>query len=360
VKAKPKSLAAIILAAGEGTRMKSRYPKVLQRIGGRSLLHWVLETAKAAGAKKRVIVLGHCADEVMKTLPQDIKTVRQKYILGTAHAVKTAQKVLAQAAGEALVLCGDAPLLRPRTLRRLVREHRRHGAQATVLTAYVSEPAQPCLLARIVEERDATSAERRVCEVNSGAYCFSLPALWKALAQVKNRNKKKEYYLTDVVALLRAKGAKVLAVSMPDATEILGVNSRKDLAQAAAVINHRKLESLMESGVTVWDPARTWVEPDVQVGQDTELLPGTSLTGHTVIGRENRIGPDAHLDSTHTGRGVCICYSFLEGSRLNDYVIVGPYSHLRKGTRVDSHVHIGNFVETNRSWLKSGVKMGHF
>jgi len=369
VRASKHSLTAIILAAGEGTRMKSRTPKVLQRLGGRSILDWVLATAEAAGVDLRVVVLGHAAESVVNTLPKTVKTAFQPKQLGTGHAVQMAQKTLSNISGDVLVLCGDAPLIRPQTLRCLVKEHRRMKAKATVLTAHVPEahgygriirdPNDARFVTRIVEERDATPAERRIREVNSGAYCFSLPTLWEILGQIKNQNKKKEYYLTDVVALLRKEGGSVAAVSVPDASEILGVNTRKDLAMAAAVLNQRKLNALMDGGVTIWDPTRVWVDPEVRVGQDTELFPGTILTGRTVVGRQNQIGPDAYLDSTRTGSNVCIRYSVLEHARLGDHVTVGPYSHLRHGTRVESHVHIGNFAETNRSWLKTGVKMGH-
>lgn len=366
---KKRKLIAIILAAGEGTRMKSQTPKVLQTLAGRSLLDWVLRSARYAGAEGRVVVLGHEHERVRKTLPSDVATTVQARQLGTGHAVQTARAGLKNLSGDVLVLCGDAPLIRPQTLKRLLATHRRLGAAATVLTAevrtargygrVVRDTQDPRWVARIVEERDASAAERAIREINSGAYCFSLPLLWKVLGRLKNSNRKREYYLTDVVELLRRQGEKVAAYRTPEENEILGVNTRQDLARAGSVLNQRKLQALMDSGVTIWDPASTWVDPDVKVGPDTEIWPGTFLTGSTVVGRKNRIGPQTHLDCTRTGEAVSIRYSILERSVLGNHVRVGPFSHLRPGTKVESYVVIGNYAETNRSRIKQGVKIGH-
>ncbi len=362
-------MTAIILAAGEGTRMKSDIPKVLHTLGGRTLLDWVLRTAQAAGAERRVVVLGYQGEAVAKTLPPGIKTVIQSRQLGSAHAVQTAKSALAKSSGEVLVLCGDAPLISSRTLRRLVREHRRLKARATVLTAKVKnpqgygriirEPECPARVARIVEEREASPQERQVREVNSGAYCFSLPLLWEVIARVDNRNRKGEHYLTDIVELMRRQGYPVAGVLASDAGEILGINRRQDLAQAAAVLNRRTLELHMDRGVSILDPDHTWIHPEVRVGRDTIICSGTHLTGHTIIGAHNIIGPGAHLDSTRTGPRVQIKLSVVEHSWIGDRVCIGPFSHLRPGTRVESDAKIGNFAEINRSRIKPGAKMGH-
>ncbi len=362
-------LTAIILAAGEGTRMKSDIPKVLHTLGGRTLLDWVLRTAQTAGVKRRVVVLGHQGEAVAKTLPPGIETVMQSRQLGSAHAVQTAKSALAAFQGEVLVLCGDAPLINARTLRRLVREHRRLKVPATVLTAKVDnprgygriirEPECPARVARIVEEREASKEERDVREVNSGAYCFSLPLLWKIITQVDNRNRKGEYYLTDIVELMRRRGYPVAGVQASEALEILGINRRQDLAQAAAVLNRRTLELHMDRGVSILDPNHTWIHPEVRVGRDTIIYSGTHLTGHTVIGAHNIIGPGTHLDSTRTGRRVRIKLSVVEHSWIGDQVCIGPFSHLRSGTHVGADVKIGNFAEINRSRINPGAKMGH-
>lgn len=335
------------------------------------MLEWVLLAARSAGvhAGRQVVVLGHGAERVRETLPPGVRTVLQAKQLGTGHAARTAQPALRGHTGAVLVLCGDAPLLTAATLRRLVRTHRKLKAAATVLTACLPDPfgygrvlresGDSRWVRRIVEEKDATPAERRVMEVNSGAYCFEAPQLWRALRGLGNRNRKGEYYLTDVLEALARSGLRVAAVRTRDAAEILGVNSRRDVAAAAAALNQRKLAAVQAAGVTVWDPATTWIDPQVRVGRDTELLPGTRLLGRTVVGGHNRIGPAAELIDSVTGERVAIRHSVVEGSRLGRDVRVGPYAHLRPGTRVDDRVTVGNFAEINRSWVKPGVKVGH-
>lgn len=363
-------LSAVILAAGEGTRLKSDRPKVLHLLAGRPLVHWVLRTARAAGARRQVVVLGHRAEMVRRTLPACVLTAVQTRQLGTAHAVGSARAALRGARGEVLVLCGDAPLIGADTLRRLVAAHRRAHAAATVLTAVLDDPAgygrvvrdprHPGRVIAIVEDRDATPEQRRLHEVNSGAYCFSVAELWPALARVGTRNLKGEHYLTDVVAILRARGCTVQALAASDPAEVLGVNSRRDLALAEAALNRRSLERLMASGVTVQDPASTWIDPGVRIGRDTVVLPGTLLRGDTVIGRECVLGPNSQVESSRLGDGVTVRWSVVEDCRLGSGVKVGPFSHLRGGTQVAEGAYIGNFAEANRSRIGARVKQGHF
>jgi bifunctional UDP-N-acetylglucosamine pyrophosphorylase / glucosamine-1-phosphate N-acetyltransferase len=363
-------LSAIILAAGEGTRLKSGRAKVLHRLAGRPLVHWVLQAARTAGVRRQVVVLGHQAGEVRGVLPAEVRTAVQAKRLGTAHAVLCARSALRGVGGEVLVLCGDAPLIGAGALRRLVAAHRRARAAATVLTAVLDRPAgygrivrdpkHPGRVAAIVEERDATPEQRRLREVNSGAYCFSLAELWPALARVGNRNRKREYYLTDVVALLRASGRTVQAMAATEAAEVLGVNSRSELAQAEAVLNRRTVERLMDSGVTVLDPSAVWIEPGVRIGRDTLVLPGTLLRGDTVIGRDCRLGPNTQVDSSRLGDGVRVRQSVVEDCRIGNGVRIGPFSHLRGGTQVAPGAYIGNFAEANRSRIGARVKQGHF
>ncbi|NTV52925.1 MAG: bifunctional UDP-N-acetylglucosamine diphosphorylase/glucosamine-1-phosphate N-acetyltransferase GlmU [Candidatus Firestonebacteria bacterium] len=253
-------------------------------------------------------------------------------------------------------------------MRRLVQQHRRTRAAATVLTARVPDPTGYGRIVRsgdghnverIVEQREANEAEQRIDEINSGAYCFSLNRLWPVLGRVGNRNLKGEYYLTDVIELLVRGGQKVGAFCLGDAEEVLGVNSRRELAQAGAVLNRRILNKLMDSGVTVVDPARTWVEASVKVGADSVLWPETYLTGDTVVGPRCTIGPGAYLDSARVGEACRIRYSMLEHCRLAGRVHVGPFSHVRHGSILAEGVHIGNFAEINRSRLGVKVKMGH-
>jgi len=363
------NLSAIILAAGEGTRMKSQRPKVLHHLAGRPLVYWVLDAAKAGGAPQRLVVLGHKAEAVSRMLPEDVLTTVQERQLGTGHAVLSAKAKLAGVTGDVLVLCGDAPLIRPQTLRRLVREHRRAKAAATVLTAEITQPfgygrivrdaADARRVRAIVEEKDATDEQRGITEVNSGAYCFALAELWPTLARVGNRNRKGEYYLTDVVALLAEEGKVVRGVRAEEATEILGINSRRELALAEAALNRRSLYALMDAGVTLLDPASTWIEPSVKVGQDTVIFPGTRLTGRTVIGRDCIIGPGTHIEDSRIGSRTKIRLSALEQCRVEDEVRIGPFSHVRPGTHIATGAYIGNYAELNRSRVGRKAKVGH-
>lgn len=348
--------------------MKSQTPKVLHVLAGRPLITWVLQAVEKAGVDASVVVLGHQAETVAKALPAGTATALQAKRLGTGHAVLTAKPRMASLQGEVLVLCGDAPLIRAQTLRRLVQQHRRSKAAATILTAQVAQPfgygrivrsADGRVVERIVEEREASEQEQRIDEINSGAYCFSQAWLWKTLARVGNRNSKGEYYLTDVIELLNRGGQKVGAFCVDDAEEVLGVNSRRELAQAGTVIQQRTLTALMDQGVTVVDPKRTWVEPGVKVGADTVIWPETYLLGTTVIGKQCVVGPGSYVDSARIGQNVKIRYSMLEHCEVRNGVKIGPYSHVRKGSRLDEGVAIGNFAEINRSHLSPGVKMGH-
>jgi bifunctional UDP-N-acetylglucosamine pyrophosphorylase/glucosamine-1-phosphate N-acetyltransferase len=348
--------------------MKSQTAKVLHSLVGRPLITWVLQAVGKAGVDSPVVVLGHKADDVAKALPVSVLKALQTKRLGTGHAVLMAKNRMASLQGEVLVLCGDAPLIRAQTLRRLVQQHRRTRAAATILTAQVANPfgygrivrsSDGRTVERIVEEREATDQERRLDEINSGAYCFSQGWLWKMLAKVGNRNRKGEYYLTDVIGLLNRGGQKVGAFCVEDAEEVLGVNSRRELAQADAVIQQRTVLALLDQGVTIIDPKRTWIEPGVKVGPDTVIWPETYLVGATVIGKQCVIGPGTYVDSARVGNGVNVRYSMLEHCEVRDRVKIGPYSHVRKGSRLDEGVAIGNFAEINRSHLAPGVKMGH-
>jgi bifunctional UDP-N-acetylglucosamine pyrophosphorylase/glucosamine-1-phosphate N-acetyltransferase len=363
------NLAAIILAAGEGTRMKSQTPKVLHTIAGRPMISWVISAVQAVKARPCAVVIGHRAKQVAEALPAGVQTAVQDRLLGTGHAVLAAQAGFKGYQGDILVLCGDAPLIQVQTLRRLVQAHRRQKAAATILTAVLAEPYgygrilrdadDPRRVCKIVEERDASNAERAILEVNSGAYCFSAAELWRTLQRVGNRNSKCEYYLTDVIGLLCAEGKMVAGLSVDEPEEILGVNSRSQLADAEAVCNRRTLRRHLAAGVTVLDPAQTWIAPDVRIGPDTMILPGTRLTGRTVIGRRCVLGPGTHIDGCRIGDETEVKLSVLESSIVAGQVRIGPFSHLRPGTRVAQGVHIGNFAETNRSRLGPNVKVGH-
>ncbi len=360
-------LAVIVLAAGKGTRMRSRTAKVLHPLLGRPLLGWVLEAAAALPAARRAVVVGHQAAEVERVLPPGFEPVLQRRVWGTGHAVRTARRAFAGAA-EVLVLAGDTPLLRAATLRALLAHHRRRRATVTLLSAELADPAGYGRIVRdgggavrgIVEHGDADAATRAVGEVNAGVYCFDRAFLERALGRLRAANRQEEYYLTDVVAAAARSGLRVEAVRAADPGEIAGVNDRVQLAAAAEVLRRRVLERLMRAGVAVEDPATTLVEPQVRVGRDAALLAGTRLEGATVVAPGCRVGPHAHLRDVRLGRGAqVLAFSVLEGAAVGPGCIVGPFARLRPGAVLGRGVRVGNFVELKKASLGAGAKAPH-
>jgi bifunctional UDP-N-acetylglucosamine pyrophosphorylase/glucosamine-1-phosphate N-acetyltransferase len=363
-----KPLHVLILAAGKGTRMKSRMPKVMHPLLGRPMLAPVLDLARGLKASRRAVVVGFGAEEVASFLPAgEFEIVRQEEQLGTGHAVARARRLLTSG-GDLLVLSGDTPLLKAATLRRLLAGHRRKAAAATLLTAEVGDPTGYGRIVRgrgrrleaIVEEKDATPAQRLLREVNTGVYCFDTRFLKTALGRIGRDNRQGEYYLTDVIAIAVAAGRPVAAVRAGDPDEILGINSRVELAYAEAILRGRKLESLMRAGVTVVDPSSTWVEERVRVGADTVLLPGTFLEGETRVGRRCRIGPSARIRHSVTGPDVLVRdFCVIENAKIGPSCRIGPFAHLRPGSILDRGAKIGNFVEVKGSRIGKGSKVNH-
>ena len=357
-------LTAVILAAGEGKRMRSRRPKVLHALGGRPLIAYPLRVARAV-ADRLVIVIPPDAAEVAEAAGPDVTAVIQHERLGTGHAVLQARA----ACGDepVLVLPGDMPLLSTDSVERLVSHHRATGAAATVLTAVLDQPfgygrvlRQRGRVARIVEERDATDDQKKVTEVNTSVYCFDGRRLWAALAEVRADNDQGEYYLTDVIGLLVRAGARVEAVTVADPTEALGVNDRKQLAAVAAILRRRILDRLMESGVTVIDPASTYVEDTVTVGPDSVLHPHVWLQGATVIGSECVIGPGAHITASRLGDRVTLRpYCVLTEAVVEEDAELGPFCHLRPRAHIGAGAKIGNFVEVKKARIGRGSKANH-
>jgi bifunctional UDP-N-acetylglucosamine pyrophosphorylase/glucosamine-1-phosphate N-acetyltransferase len=357
-------LTAVILAAGEGKRMRSRRPKVLHALGGRPLIAYPLRVARAV-ADRLVIVIPPDAAEVAEAAGPDVTAVIQHERLGTGHAVLQARP----ACGDepVLVLPGDMPLLSADSVERLVSHHRATGAAATVLTAVLDQPfgygrvlRQRGRVARIVEERDATDDQKKVTEVNTSVYCFDGRRLWAALAEVRADNDQGEYYLTDVIGLLVRAGARVEAVTVADPTEALGVNDRKQLAAVAAILRRRILDRLMESGVTVIDPASTYVEDTVTVGPDSVLHPHVWLQGATVIGSECVIGPGAHITASRLGDRVTLRpYCVLTEAVVEEDAELGPFCHLRPRAHIGAGAKIGNFVEVKKARIGRGSKANH-
>lgn len=358
-------LTAVILAAGKGTRMKSRRPKVLHEIAGRPMLHYVLDAAKGAGADRCLVVAGHGFDEVRRAVETEV--LRQEPQAGTAHALLQAEAALEGYRGELLVLCGDTPLLTGETLGALAAHHRRSGAAATVLTARLDDPTgygrvirdAAGNVCRIVEQKDATPYELAVNEVNTGIYCFAAPLVFDYLRRVTPDNAQGEYYLTDVVRLMAADGLRVASYTAPVADEILGINDRVQLARAGEILRRRILEKLMREGVTVIDPASTFVGAAVEIGRDTVIYPFTVIEGMTRIGEDCVVGPGARLADAVLGNGVAVQYAVVVGSSLGDGCTVGPFAYVRPGCEIGPRVKIGDFVEVKKSRVGQESKIPH-
>jgi bifunctional UDP-N-acetylglucosamine pyrophosphorylase/glucosamine-1-phosphate N-acetyltransferase len=341
-------VSVVVLAAGQGTRMRSARAKVLHELGGRPLLAWPLALASALSRELPVVVVGRDAEAVRARFDGAARFVLQAEQRGTGHAVLAAREALAGARDAVLVLYGDVPLLRLESLREMVALFQEREADLVMLTS--PEPLPGLVVRdaagrveRIVERTDATPEELAIREGNTGVYLVRPELLWKALDQADDRNAQGEIYLTDVVGFAVARGCRVEALKLHDAEDCLGVNTRRELAAAATVANRRKLDALMDAGVHVVDPAQTWIEEDVRIGADTRIDPGCTIQGETVIGE------DCHL------KAHCV----IESSRVGDRVEMGPSAHLRPGCDIGSGSRIGNFVEVKNSRLGEGVKADH-
>jgi bifunctional UDP-N-acetylglucosamine pyrophosphorylase / glucosamine-1-phosphate N-acetyltransferase len=366
----PRPVAVMVLAAGEGTRMKSRIPKVLHRLCGRSMLGHVLAAVGELDPQRTVIVAGHGREEVSAEAARcapDVSVVVQDYQAGTGHAVRMVIEALGIMPGIVLVTYGDMPLLRAGTLAALVREHAAAGNAVTVLTARSADPSgygriirdDRGSLAEIVEEADATPAQRAIDEINSGCYAFDGMLLADAVKRVATGNAQGQEYLTDVVAILRGDGHPAGAVLAADPGEIQGVNDRVQLAQVRRALNDRLLEAWMRAGVTIMDPASTWIDSDVTLEQDAEILPGTQLEGRTAIGPGARIGPHCLLTDTSVGPDASVSFTVAVQAEIGPEATVGPYAYLRPGTRIGAGAHIGCHVELKNSVVGAGAKVPH-
>ncbi len=364
------SLTVLVLAAGLGKRMRSRRVKLLHPVAGRPMVAHVLEAAKALGPARRITVIGHQADEVREALTGlSDDFVLQEDQRGTGHAVLVTAPLLRRSRSSTLlILNGDLPTLRSATLRSLVARHRRTGAALTLVSAELPDPTgygrvvrDPSgRVLRIVEHRDASPEERKIAEINCGIYCADAGKLLAVLRALRPANAQREYYLTDAVHRLLERGETVVAVRHPDAEEVLGVNTRGELARAGLALYARKAQALQEAGVTLLDPSRTWVDPRARVGRDTVLYPDVLIEGPSVIGEECTVRSGCRLVDTVLGRGVEIKdHSVIESSRLMDGASAGPFSHLRPGSILEPGAKIGNFVEMKKTRLGRGSKAQH-
>jgi bifunctional UDP-N-acetylglucosamine pyrophosphorylase / glucosamine-1-phosphate N-acetyltransferase len=362
-------LHVVVLAAGKGTRMNSAYPKVLHRVGGRPMIEHVLDRARDLGAASTTVVIGHLAAELKDALSsrRDLTFVVQEPQLGTAHALLTAQHSLASATGTVILLSGDVPLLTNETLRNLIATHRSAGAAMTIVTANVDHPhgygrivRSGQKIARIVEEKDATSAERAIPEINSGIYAFERDGLFDAVRAVASENAQGEYYLPDLVAIYRQRGRGVETVTVEHPREILGINSRAELAAMNHIVRQEKTTALMASGVTIEDPATAYIDPDVEIGPDTIIHPCVTIESGTVIGKACEIHSGARITHSRLGDRVTILdHSVIVNSQIEDEASVGPFAHLRNHVTVGAHAKVGNFVEMKNTKFGAGSKSGH-
>jgi bifunctional UDP-N-acetylglucosamine pyrophosphorylase/glucosamine-1-phosphate N-acetyltransferase len=364
------NVAAVILAAGKGTRMKSGLVKVLHPAAGRPMISWAVDAARAAGAAPLVLVVGHQADAVRTAFPDaaDIRCAMQEEQLGTGHAVACARDELAGFSGTVVILCGDTPLLQSETLRGLIAFHRENGATLTVLTAVLDDPHgygrvvrdAGGRVVRIVEQKDASPEEQAICEINSGIYCLDADFLFANIDSISNLNAQQEFYLTDLVSIAERRGLTCLGRCTADAEEIMGVNDRAQLAEASRVLRGRINRELMCAGVSLVDPGHSYIDHGVLIGPDTVIHPNCSISGATVIGSGCTIESGVSITACSIGDNCRIkAGSVLEGAQLHADVSVGPMAHLRPGTQLNDHVKIGNFVETKKVVMGEGSKASH-
>jgi bifunctional UDP-N-acetylglucosamine pyrophosphorylase / glucosamine-1-phosphate N-acetyltransferase len=362
-------IGVIVLAAGQGKRMKSAFPKVTHALGGKPLLLHVLARARGLAPGQVAIIVGHGAETVRQVYPNDDVTwVVQDRQLGTAHAVLCAKKSFAAFNGDILILSGDVPLISERTLKAMIRCHRERNAALTLLTASFKEPQGYGRIVRdtggqiagIVEEPDATAVQRQIEEVNAGIYVASAPFLFPALQALTNNNEQGEYYLPDVVTIGLNQGKRIAAVTVDDTCEVMGINTREELAQMEKTLQERINRKWMDNGVTFKDSNTAYIEEDVVIGKDTVIGPNTHLLGNTVIGERCQIDGSAYLMDVDVGDNVHLKFSVVAtSSRVADGAIIGPFAHLRPGSSLGPNVHIGNFVETKEATIGEGTKANH-
>jgi len=358
---------ALILAAGEGTRMKSDKPKVAHEILGMPMVQWVVRAANAAGCERVIAITGHAAEAVEALLP-GIASVRQDQQLGTGHAVMCAREALAGTTGSLLVLSGDTPLLSAETISGLVAMRESSGSVLSLLTTHLADPTgygrivrdmRDGSVERIVEEKDCTPEQRRITEVNTGTYCFDSAVLFAHLDRLTTENAQGEYYLTDMVAVFGGEGLTVSAMATDDPLETLGVNSRVQLAEAAKIMQRRINRHHLLAGVTMTDPDLVWIGPDVEFGRDVEILPMTFLSGSTKIGDRAVIGPNSRLTNASIAEDAVVDASIVTEAVVGQSATVGPVSYLRKGAVLHARAKAGACVEIKNSVVGEGSKVPH-
>jgi len=364
-----KSVSALVLAAGEGTRFRSETNKVLHPLLGKSMIRLVLESVQGLKPRTIHLVVGHQREAVMaETLPLGIEYVHQSERKGTGHAVSAARGVLSKSrAGDVVILPGDLPLVRASALKALLAFHWKRGNAASVLSAELDDPSGFGRIVRgdeaglrIVEEMEADSRLRKIKEVSAGIYVFDVGELLWALPKVKKSGKKGEYYLTDVIAVMASAGKKTGVFKTPDPEDVIQINSRRDLSRALGALRDRKIGELADSGVTILDPASTWIDLEVEIGRDTVIYPSVVIEGRTVIGARGRLYPGCHIIDSRIAEDVTVFGStVIEKSTIEDHVTVGPFARLRPKTILRAGAHVGNFVEMKNTDFGRDSKAGH-
>lgn len=358
---------AIVLAAGQGKRMKSKLYKVLHPVCGKPMVKHVIDSVRQASCERIVVIVGHGAEKVQETLGDAVEYALQAEQLGTGHAVLQAKSLLGSEDGVTLVICGDTPLISPETIAAMMAHHEAEKAGATVLTALMPDPAaygrvvrdSDGRVLRIVEYKDCTAEEAAIAEINVGTYIFDNRKLFAALEQVTNDNAQGEYYLTDVIGILQAEGATIAAYRLDDPAEATGINDRAALGEAERLMRLRINAKHQNNGVTLIDPAQTYIESDVTIGSDTVIYPGTMLRGRTTVGSDCVVGPSADLTDTSIGSGSTVRHAVADGATIGEGCQVGPFAYLRPGTKLGRQVKIGDFVETKNAVIGDGSKVPH-
>ncbi|MBQ3509578.1 MAG: bifunctional UDP-N-acetylglucosamine diphosphorylase/glucosamine-1-phosphate N-acetyltransferase GlmU [Peptococcaceae bacterium] len=357
---------AVILAAGQGTRMKSKLPKVLHKALGKPMVQWVIDCLSQAGVEDKIAVLGHGGDQVASVVEGQADIVYQTEQLGTGHAVMQAAPALPADNDCVLVICGDTPLLRAQTIQALIEKHQAEGNAVTLLTAYAENPTgygrivrQEQQITAIVEQKDADEQQKLIKEINTGTYCFDQKFLLQYLSALDTNNAQKEYYLTDLIKIANLHNLPVGGFVLADFNESLGVNNRIQLSQAEAILRQRKCEEIMLAGVTLIDPSATYIGADVVIGNDTIIYPNVVLEGKTVIGSDNVIGMNCRFVDSQIGNGNDIQSTVITESKVGNGCKIGPMAYLRPGTALADNVKIGDFVEVKKSQVGEGSKIPH-